>query len=92
VILLVDDNLKSRHALAQLLLTHGYQVIQAADGEQALTMLGEGYPITLVITDLAMPKMTGFGLLTRMRQKWPEPPADFGYRIPFAAGRKCDFE
>ena len=57
------------------------------DGEQAITILGEGNPITLMITDLAMPKMTGFGLLTRMRQKWPKLPAILitGYLSPHVA-------
>ena len=74
MILLVEDNEKSRRALAQLLVIRGYQVVQACDGEQALTMLQERYPITLVITDLAMPKLTGLGLLTRIHQKWPTLP------------------
>ncbi len=74
MILLVEDNDISRHAMAQLLAHRGYEVIQASDGEQALARLGEDYPIRLVISDLAMPKMTGFGLLTRIRQKWPSLP------------------
>lgn len=87
VILLVEDNEKSRHALAQFLAIRGHQVIQASDGKQALTMLGSGYPIKLVITDLAMPKLTGFGLLTRMRQKWPNLPVILvtGYLSPQVA-------
>jgi len=87
VILLAEDNDTSRRGLAQLLATERYQVIQASDGEQALGRLAEGHPITLVITDLAMPKLTGFGLLTRMRQKWPEIPLILitGYLSPQVA-------
>jgi CheY-like chemotaxis protein len=65
----------------------GHKVIQALDGEQAITIFGQGNSITLVITDLAMPKMTGFGLLTRMRQRWPNLPAILitGYLSPHVA-------
>ena len=87
MILLVEDNERSRHALADFLVTCGHKVIQALDGEQAITILGQGNPITLVITDLAMPKMTGFGLLARMRQRWPKLPAILitGYLSPHVA-------
>jgi CheY-like chemotaxis protein len=87
MILLVEDNERSRHALADFLVKCGHKVIQALDGEQAITVLGEGYPITLVITDLVMPKMTGLGLLTRMRQRWPKLPVILvtGYLSPQVA-------
>ena len=89
MILFVEDNDISRHAVAQLLTLRGHQVIQASDGEQALKRLGEGHPISLVITDLAMPKMTGFGLLTRIRQKWPNLPLLLvtGYLSPQVADK-----
>ena len=87
MILLVEDNEKSRHALARFLALQGHRVLQASDGEHALALLNEGYPIRLVITDLAMPKLTGFGLLIRMRQTWPELPLILitGYLSPEVA-------
>jgi two-component system cell cycle sensor histidine kinase/response regulator CckA len=87
VILLVEDNVRSRHALAEILVRRGHEVIQASDGEHAITMLAEGHPITLVITDLAMPKITGFGVLTHIHQRWPKLPVILttGYLSPEVA-------
>jgi response regulator RpfG family c-di-GMP phosphodiesterase len=48
-------------------------VKEAADGQEALELL-EQYDFDLVITDLAMPKVTGFGLVAQMRVKWPDIP------------------
>lgn len=87
MILLVEDNERSRHALAAILVGWGHEVIQVSDGEHAITTLAEGHPITLVITDLAMPKMTGFGVLTHIHQRWPKLPVILttGYLSPQVA-------
>jgi CheY-like chemotaxis protein len=87
VILLVEDNAISRRALAAILVRWGHEVIQVSDGEHAITTLAEGHAITLVITDLAMPKMTGFGVLTHIHQRWPKLPVILttGYLSPQVA-------
>jgi CheY-like chemotaxis protein len=73
MILLVEDEAPARYAFAQILRKHGHEVMEAADGQEALKLL-EQYDFGLVITDLAMPKVTGFGLVAQMRVKWPNIP------------------
>ncbi len=73
MILLVEDQAVARHAFARLLAARGYEVMEAADGQEALNLL-ERHQFDLVVTDLALPKVTGFGLVTQMRVKWPEIP------------------
>jgi CheY-like chemotaxis protein len=73
MILLVEDEAISRYGFAQVLRTNGHEMKEAADGEEALKLL-EQYDFDLVITDLAMPKVTGFGLVAQMRVKWPDIP------------------
>ncbi|TMA80970.1 MAG: response regulator [Deltaproteobacteria bacterium] len=68
MILLVEDEAISRYAFAQVLRLHGHEVIEAADGVKALTLLDE-YAFDLIISDLAMPRLDGFALVTRIREK-----------------------
>jgi DNA-binding response OmpR family regulator len=70
MILLVEDEAITRNAFAGALQTVGHQVIQAADGVQALSLLNK-YPVDLVITDLAMPKLNGFDLVSEICSKRP---------------------
>ncbi|MGI2902263.1 ATP-binding protein [Tolypothrix sp. VBCCA 56010] len=65
-ILLADDNADMREYLRKLLSTQ-YEVIAVADGEGALAAAQEQVP-DLVLSDVMMPKLDGFGLLTRLRQ------------------------
>jgi adenylate cyclase len=58
-ILIVDDNPTNRDILATRLATHGYDLAQAADGEEALAAARSLLP-DLVLLDVMMPKMNGF--------------------------------
>jgi CheY-like chemotaxis protein len=58
MILLVEDEPESRYALARILRHHGYDVMEAADGDEALGLLAKSQ-FDLVITDLVMPNRTG---------------------------------
>jgi adenylate cyclase len=58
-ILIVDDNPTNRDILATRLATHGYDLRQAADGEEALAAAKSLLP-DLVLLDVMMPKMNGF--------------------------------
>lgn len=58
-ILLVDDNDQLRQIMARALDDAGYIVLQAKDGPEALDVLAVGPQIQLLITDIAMPGMTG---------------------------------
>ena len=60
-ILLVEDHTASRTTLALLLETSGYDVDAAANGREAVELLGEhGYDV--IVSDIQMPAMDGFEL------------------------------
>ena len=86
MILFVEDEAISRYAFAQVLRLHGHEVMEAADGVKALTLLDE-YTFDLVITDLAMPRLDGVALVTRIREKWLNLPIVLlsGYTAQYAA-------
>jgi CheY-like chemotaxis protein len=49
----------------------GYEVTTAANGEEALALLKQGTPAVL-LSDLNMPEMSGFELLSAVRQQFPQ--------------------
>lgn len=61
-ILLVEDHDDVRQGLVRALRDDGYQVIEARDGELALSVLATGLRIDLVVTDIVMPNMGGLEL------------------------------
>ncbi len=65
-VLLVDDNDANRELLFEVLNPHGYDVLEAADGAQALHMLRLERP-QLVISDVLMPAMDGYELVRQIR-------------------------
>ncbi|MBW4491277.1 MAG: response regulator [Trichocoleus desertorum ATA4-8-CV12] len=65
-ILLVDDNTDMRNYVKRLLLNQGYNVETAADGMMALAIIQQQLP-DLVLTDVMMPRLDGFGLLRELR-------------------------
>ncbi len=67
-VLLVDDSLSVRKVVAQMLRKAGHQVVTAADGQEALELL-EQQPFQAVVTDLEMPRMSGFELLEEVRRR-----------------------
>src|SRR4051794_1806685 len=58
-IVLVDDDLDTREQLAELLEDHGYRVVTAHDGAEALAKLTPGALPSLIILDLIMPGLDG---------------------------------
>jgi signal transduction histidine kinase/DNA-binding response OmpR family regulator len=70
-ILVVDDELDVRQALAELLQSEGHAVAQAAGPLEALARLEVVRP-DLVLTDLGMPDMTGWQLAVAVRRQWPD--------------------
>lgn len=73
MILLVDDEEGYRELIARVLTKAGYEVLQAADGLEALSLL-ERSKIDLVISDILMPALNGYALVARLRAKWPTMP------------------
>jgi CheY-like chemotaxis protein len=72
-VLLVDDDGDLRVALAALLAQAGYRVRTAWDGVSALLEMETGLP-DLIVSDLHMPRMSGFELLTMIRLQFPAIP------------------
>ncbi len=68
VVLVVDDAISLRQTLSLTLQKSGYQVIQAQNGVEALEKLQLHPEIRVVISDLEMPRMNGFELLSNFRQ------------------------
>ncbi len=68
VVLVVDDAISLRQTISLTLQKYGYQVVQAQNGVEALEKLQHHPEINLVISDLEMPRMNGFELLSNLRQ------------------------
>ncbi|AFY43828.1 hybrid sensor histidine kinase/response regulator [Nostoc sp. PCC 7107] len=68
VVLVVDDAISLRQTLSLTLQRDGYQVIQAQNGIEALEQLQKYQDIQVIISDLEMPRMNGFELLTSIQQ------------------------
>ena len=70
-VLIVDDNRTNRRILEGLVLRWGMIPTVASDGEQALELyrgaVVSGEPYGLILTDMHMPKMDGFGLVERLK-------------------------
>ena len=72
-ILLVDDERTVRAPLTRLLARAGYEVLEAATGQDALRLLAET-PVDLLITDLFMQEMGGLELIVNARAMRPHLP------------------
>ena len=66
-ILVVDDEELLRTLLTQILERHGFQVLQARDGQEALRVFQGLQRIDLVLLDLRMPRMDGFETCQALR-------------------------
>ena len=84
-ILIVDDDLASREALALLLAAEGYQVTTAPDGLAALDQLRNGNRPSLIVLDLMMPVMDGWQF--RGEQRGDPKLADIPVIVCSAGGR-----
>ena len=73
-ILVVDDDELVRMTMTSLLEDAGHRVIEASNGNDALQILQRENGIDLVITDHAMPGMTGVQLTEAIQAAWPKLP------------------
>jgi len=67
-ILMVDDSASVRQMMSFTLQNAGYEVIEARDGQEALDIY-PGSGASMLITDLNMPKMDGYGLIEEVRRR-----------------------
>ncbi len=80
-ILLVEDEAMVRAVTARALARSGYDVLTAADGEEALRRLDErGGAVDLLISDVVMPGMDGPTLVGKARERFP------GLKVLFVSG------
>jgi CheY-like chemotaxis protein len=69
-VLVVDDDASVRDSVARLLMSAGYDVAAAEDGLAALSHLNKTTP-DVIVSDLNMPRMSGFDLLAVVRRCFP---------------------
>lgn len=66
-VLIVEDDPAIRRSIATQLRAEGYEVSEASDGREGTAIAGKNKP-DLVLTDLAMPGVDGFALITALRK------------------------
>ena len=67
-ILIVDDSTALRQSISFILTQGGYQTTEAADGLEALKILGAMDSVDVIITDVNMPVMDGITLIKKTRE------------------------
>lgn len=73
-VLVVDDDALVLTNMATMLEDLGHTVHEASSALEALSILGRESAIELVLTDHAMPQMTGAELIDEIKNRWPEVP------------------
>ncbi|TAF06714.1 MAG: hybrid sensor histidine kinase/response regulator [Nostocales cyanobacterium] len=76
VVLVIDDAISVRQTIAMTLQKYGYQVLSAQHGIEAIEQLELHPEVDVIISDLEMPRMNGFELLSyiRQHQNWSKKP------------------
>ncbi len=73
-ILIAEDDFKIRQMVTLFLKGNNFEVIQAADGEEALDLFYEhNKDIDLILLDVMMPRMDGFSVLKTIRKEYVTP-------------------
>ena len=76
-LLLAEDDFELRDLLASVLRADGHEVVEARDGNELWALLsgdpGER-PFALVVSDVRMPGLTAFDVLTRLQRSWTGTP------------------
>lgn len=77
-VLVVDDDPAVCHVTGQMLELHGFQVLYAENGEQALALFDKyDDQVSILVADIVMPKMSGPQLAHLLRIQRPELPVLF---------------
>ena len=72
-VLVVDDDESFRIFVEEILKLHGYTVLSASDGIEALKVLDEGANPSTFVVDLEMPRMNGPSLIKELRKRYHTP-------------------
>lgn len=72
-VLVVDDSSELTHVIAEYLTIHGYHVFTASDGINALELMKSDV-MDIVVSDIHMPNMDGFTLMTEIKSRYPDVP------------------
>lgn len=67
-ILVVDDNEDSRELVKKILKKHGYEIIEAVDGEDAIVK-AVAYRPDLILMDISIPKIDGYEVTKRLKSR-----------------------
>ena len=67
-ILVVDDESRMRKLVHDFLTREGYEVVEAADGEEALDIFYSDKEISLIVLDVMMPKINGWEVCREIRK------------------------
>jgi two-component system sensor histidine kinase ChiS len=70
-IMIVDDEPVNLQVLSNHLCLENYAVREAANGIEALEIVGNGYQPHLVLLDVMMPRMTGYEVCRKLRERFP---------------------
>jgi len=73
-VLIVEDDRNSRLFLTVVLLQMGYEISEADNAEDALSLFERGEMFDLLISDLRMPGINGGEFVAMVRQQYPELP------------------
>jgi DNA-binding response OmpR family regulator len=74
-LLIIDDNKEILNALYDFFSKKKYEVVSASDGLDGLKLLEtEKQGFDLIITDLVMPNISGVGLISIIKKKYPDMP------------------
>jgi CheY-like chemotaxis protein len=71
-ILVVDDDADIRSSVADILGDAGYEVEAAANGREALALLRHSRRPALILLDLMMPELDGWGFMAALERELPE--------------------
>jgi CheY-like chemotaxis protein len=69
-ILVIDDHVKLRQMLRQILEREGYEVIEAGDGKEGIKLYRQA-PTDLVITEVVMPEKDGVEIARELKRDFP---------------------
>lgn len=87
IALVADDSMLIRHTVCRLLEEHGFAVETVENGQEALEKLAS-VKVTLIVTDIKMPKMGGIELITALKAN----PETSKIPIIIVAARRSGFE